>query len=124
MWQMPQRQSIATREPPVRSGYQLRAVRAQRQAAERAPPGAAARVRPVCRRRVIPKLSPARVAPRAGCIGPRRPVQLALAKVLAGTAVGHAEARSNRVAVTTSRRSRMPTNLAIVSSALQSAELR
>src|SRR5262245_36153286 len=59
---------------------------------------------------------------RKGLCG--EPRQLASANVLSGARPGRSNARSNRMALTTSRRSRMPTSLAIVSSALRSADTR
>src|SRR6266508_3308398 len=54
----------------------------------------------------------------------RREDQLALASAASGTAVAPWERRSNRAALTTSRRSRIPMSLAIVSSALRSPDVR
>src|SRR5262249_14875194 len=124
MRQVPLRQHIATREPALRSGHRLQAVDARRQAEEPGAPEGGRRCPAGMPAKGHPEIKTRESEPQAGCIGPRRPDQLALASVLADTALGHAEARSNRMAVTTSRRSRMPTSLAIVSSALQSAELR
>jgi hypothetical protein len=61
--------------------------------------------------------------PRACCCR-RTAHQLASADVLCGAPPGPSKARRNRMALTTSRRSRMPTSLAIVSSALRSADTR
>src|SRR5947208_16783209 len=52
------------------------------------------------------------------------PDQLTLASVLCGTIAARSRGCSNRMALTTSRRSRMPTSFAMVSSALRSAEFR
>src|SRR5262249_43816359 len=52
------------------------------------------------------------------------PPQLPSANVLCGALLGRSKGRSNCMALTTSRRSRMPTSLAIVSSALRSADTR
>jgi hypothetical protein len=52
------------------------------------------------------------------------PHQLASANVRCGAPSGRSDARTNRMALTTSLRSRIPTSLAIVSSALRSADTR